>query len=68
MDNIEKARRYYEATLQRNRDAWNRKKDEKIANGTYRGRGRPRKNTPPTPPPEIQEVAVNSHLNNVVVL
>ena len=68
MDCIDKARKYYEATLQRNRDAWNRKKQAKIEAGTYRGRGRPRKNTPPSPPPDIQEVAVNSHLNNIVVL
>lgn len=59
MDCIQKAQRYYEATLQRNRDAWNKKKQAKIEAGTYRSRGRPRKDTPPThPTSKTESVAV----------
>ena len=59
MDTVnDKALRYYEATLKRNRDAWARKKQAKIDAGEYRGRGRPRKyQDPPYPPnPKPAEV------------
>lgn len=58
---LTKAEKYYEAALQRNRDAWARNRQAKIDAGTYRGRGRPRKYVdPPYPPsnPEVAEVAV----------
>lgn len=63
MDEVnEKARLYYERALQRSRDQWNKKKQERIANGTYRGRGRPRKYPDPPYPPALvpAEVAVAS--------
>ena len=58
MDNAETALRHYEAVKRASRNYWNRKKEQKIADGTYRPRGRPRKT--PTPPPSLKmdEVAV----------
>ena len=58
---LTKAEKYYEAALQRNRDAWAKKKQAKVDAGTYRGRGRPRKFLDPPYPPsqEAVEVAVN---------
>lgn len=40
---IEKALRQYEAQKRHSANYYNKKKQEKIENGTYRGRGRPRK-------------------------
>lgn len=53
-----KAQKYYEAALQRSRDQWDKVKQERIANGTYRGRGRPRKYPTPPYPPNLEAVAV----------
>lgn len=40
---IEKAIRQYEAQKKYSADYYNKKKQEKIEAGTYKGRGRPRK-------------------------
>lgn len=44
--------RNYENMKKASRDYYARKKQQKIDAGTYRGRGRPRKDT--TPPPHVQ--------------
>jgi hypothetical protein len=41
---LEKALRQYEAQKKYSADYYNKKKQEKIEAGVYRGRGRPRKN------------------------
>lgn len=40
---VEIALKQYEAQKKRSADYYERKKQERIQNGTYRGRGRPRK-------------------------
>lgn len=40
---VEKAIKQYEAQKRYSAEYYNKKKEEKIASGTYRGRGRPRK-------------------------
>jgi len=54
----ERAIKHYEQMLRASRNYWNRKKQEKIKNGTYRDRGRPRKN--PLPEPPVVEVVQKS--------
>jgi hypothetical protein len=51
--------RNYENMKKASRDYYARKKQQKIADGTYRGRGRPRKDTTPPPPVENGMVAVD---------
>jgi hypothetical protein len=55
---ISVAVRNYENMKKASRAYWERKKQQKIADGTYRGRGRPRKDD--TPPIENGNVAVVS--------
>jgi hypothetical protein len=47
--NVATAIRHYEALLRAKKKYNERKKQEKIANGEYRPRGRPRKNIVDTP-------------------
>lgn len=42
-DTVSKAIKQYEAQKSYSANYYNKKKQEKIENGTYRGRGRPRK-------------------------
>jgi hypothetical protein len=51
--------RNYENMKKASREYYARKKQQKIADGTYRGRGRPRKDTTPPPPVENGILAVN---------
>lgn len=53
------AMRNYENMRRASRAYYERKKQKKIEEGTYRGRGRPRKNDTPLPPIENGIVAVN---------
>jgi len=50
----------YENMKKASREYYARKKQQKIAEGTYRGRGRPRKDDTPLPPVENGNVAVNA--------
>jgi len=54
------AMKNYENMKKASREYYARKKQQKIADGTYRGRGRPRKDTTPPPPVENGNVAVNA--------
>lgn len=45
----ELALKQYESQKKRSNDYYNRKKQQKVEDGTYRGRGRPRKVNEPTP-------------------
>ena len=65
---METAMRNYENMKKASRAYWERKKQKRIEDGTYRGRGRPRKNVPTDDPPNIPEavavaVASESGLN-----
>ena len=60
VNEIMTAMRNYENMKKASRAYWERKKQKKIEEGTYRGRGRPRKNDTPLPPIENGMVAVNA--------
>jgi hypothetical protein len=51
--------RNYENMKKASREYYARKKQKKIEEGTYRGRGRPRKDTTPPPPIKNEMFAVN---------
>ena len=57
---METAMRNYENMKKASRAYWERKKQKRIEDGTYRGRGRPRKNIPTDEPEKVVAVAVAS--------
>lgn len=57
MDKVDVALRHYEALRNAQLNYLERKRQAKKEAGTYRGRGRPRKNVPTPPPEKSDEVA-----------